>query len=234
MRKPLSQYLPDYTYLLAMASLIVFVDQATKVMVRLSIPLGGSWTPFPELIHIFRFVHWGNTGAAFGIFQNGNTVFLLLGIFVTLAIINFYPIIPRQDRWLRAALGLQLGGAIGNLIDRILHGHVTDFLSFFQFPVFNIADMAISLGVVLILVPFLPELFNEVDSHRQMRLAKEINRVHRIGEHAANKRVEEPMTFGLVEVLLADNAAMQRFSLSQDVLRIREYRRNGRRGSSRG
>ena len=234
MRKPLSQYLPDYTYLLALAGLIIFVDQATKVMVRISIPMNGSWAPFPELIRYFRIVHWGNTGAAFGIFQNGNTVFMLLGIFVTLAIINFYPIIPRQDRWLRAALGLQLGGAVGNLIDRILHTHVTDFLSFMEFPVFNVADMAISFGVVLILIPFLPEVFEELDSHRQMRLAKEINRFYRKVTRLSIKPAEEPMTLGLVEVLFAENAAVQRFSLSQDVLRIRRHHQTGRRGSSRG
>ncbi len=232
MRKPLHQYLPDYTYLLSLASFVVLLDQLTKFLVRVNLTFTDIWVPFGSLARFFRIVHWRNTGAAFGIFQNGNIIFILLGIFVTLAIINFYPVIPRHDRWLRAALALQLGGAVGNLIDRILQGHVTDFFSVMNFPVFNIADASISAGVVLILVPFLPQVFDELESSRQLRLAQQINQRNR---SSLPMKVEndEPITLGLIEVIWADAEIVQRFTLRQDVLRIRRRNLQHRKGISR-
>ena len=233
MRKPLNQYLPDYSYLAALAGLIVIVDQLTKGMVRIGLGFSQVWTPFPQLAEFFRIVHWRNTGAAFGIFQNGNAVFMVLGIFVTLAIINFYPIIPRQDHWLRAALALQLGGALGNLIDRIFQGHVTDFFSFMTFPVFNIADASISIGVVLILVPFVPQVLEEMEISRRMRTAQQLNSLFR-KTPAVKVEEEEIVTLGLIEVVWAENPKIQKFALAQDVRRIRSRMNNARRGSSRG
>lgn len=233
MRKPLNQYLPDYIYLAALAGLVVIVDQLTKAIVRVSLDFSQVWTPTPSIAQYFRIVHWRNTGAAFGIFQNGNTIFLLLGIFVTLAIINFYPIIPRHDRWLRAALALQLGGAIGNLVDRIFQGHVTDFFSFMTFPVFNIADAAISIGVVLILVPFLPQVIGEIESSRSMKAAQQLNRLFRETIRVKTDE-EEVMTLGLIEVLWADHPSVRKFSLEQDVRRIRSRMLSTRKGTSRG
>ncbi len=97
-------------------------------------------------------MHWNNSGAAFGSFQNGNSVFTVLAILVILAILYYYPRVDPGDWTLRLAMGLQLGGASGNLIDRLQMGRVTDFISIGTFPVFNLADSAISVGVVVLLL----------------------------------------------------------------------------------
>jgi signal peptidase II len=97
-------------------------------------------------------VHWYNTGAAFGIFKEGGMVFTVLAFIVIGAILYYYPQVERSDWSLRLAMSMQLGGAIGNLIDRLRIGHVTDFISVGTFPVFNIADASISLGCVVLLL----------------------------------------------------------------------------------
>jgi signal peptidase II len=97
-----------------------------------------------------RIVHWNNTGAAFGIFQSGGMVFTVVAFVVAAAIIYYYPRIPSGQLPLRLALGLQLGGAVGNLIDRLTNGTVTDFISIGSFPVFNLADASISTGVAIL------------------------------------------------------------------------------------
>jgi signal peptidase II len=99
-----------------------------------------------------RIVHWQNTGAAFGMFQSLGNVFMILSMIVSVAIIYYYPQVPRQDRLIRLAMAMLLGGAVGNLVDRLYQGYVTDFVSISEFPVFNIADACISLGVVVLFV----------------------------------------------------------------------------------
>jgi signal peptidase II len=145
--------LRKYGLLISIAGVIIFFDQWTKTWVRNNIPFGEIWAPIPGLEEYARIVHWRNTGAAFGMFQGLSVVFTVLAIVVSIAIIYYYPRIPRGDWPLRLALGLQLGGAIGNLIDRLLFsGHVTDFISVFNFAVFNIADACISLGVAVLVI----------------------------------------------------------------------------------
>ena len=136
------------------ALLIVALDQGTKWLVRLNIPAGETWLPEPLewLSPYARIVHWYNTGAAFGIFKEGGMVFTVLAFIVIGAILYYYPQVERSDWPLRLAMSMQLGGAIGNLIDRLTIGHVTDFISVGTFPVFNIADASISLGCVVLLL----------------------------------------------------------------------------------
>ena len=99
-----------------------------------------------------RIVHWSNSGAAFGSFQNGNAVFSVLAVLVILAIFYYFPRVEANDWTLRLAMGLQMGGAAGNLVDRLLLQRVTDFISIGNFPVFNIADSSISIGVAVLLL----------------------------------------------------------------------------------
>ncbi len=118
------------------------------------IPFTGSWLP-ESLAHLepwFRIIHWTNSGAAFGIFQNGNLVFLVIGILAVAFILLTYPTIGLGDWAIRLALILQLAGALGNLIDRVRFGHVIDFISILNLPVFNIADASIALGVAVLLL----------------------------------------------------------------------------------
>jgi signal peptidase II len=95
-------------------------------------------------------VHWYNTGAAFGMFKDASMILTVLAFIVIGAILFYYPQVSRDDWSLRLALSMQLGGAIGNLIDRLTIGHVTDFISVGNFPVFNVADASISVGAVVL------------------------------------------------------------------------------------
>jgi len=150
----LNRYLRDYLTLWGLAGAIIALDQWTKWLVRENLPFQGTWLPesLSWLSPYARIVHWYNSGAAFGMFQNGNMVFTILAFIVIAAILFYYPQVDVSDWSLRLAMGMQLGGATGNLIDRLLIGKVTDFVSVGTFPVFNVADASISIGVVVLLL----------------------------------------------------------------------------------
>lgn len=155
-----------YWILLLVAGIVILVDQITKSFVRANLPFGLSWTPF-EFIPFFRFVHWENTGAAFGIFQGGGVVFAVLAVIVVIIIIIYFPQIPEKFVIMRIAIAMQMGGAIGNLIDRIRFGPVLDFIAIGVFPVFNIADASITIGVAILLFSLWLEERNQKEaSHR--------------------------------------------------------------------
>lgn len=134
------------------AIVIILLDQWTKGLVRANIPQGATWLPesLLWLSPYARIVHWYNTGAAFGMFKDASMILTVLAFIVIGAILFYYPQVSQDDWSLRLALSMQLGGAIGNLIDRLTIGHVTDFISVGTFPVFNIADASISVGAVVL------------------------------------------------------------------------------------
>ncbi|MFN8383062.1 MAG: signal peptidase II [Anaerolineales bacterium] len=150
----LNSKVKDYLLLFGVASVVVAFDQWTKWLVRENIEFGGMWLPdwLQWLSPYARIVHWYNSGAAFGIFQNGNLVFTILAFIVIGAIIYYFPHVESSDWTLKVAMGLQLAGAGGNLVDRLMRGKVTDFISVGVFPVFNIADASISVGVAVLLL----------------------------------------------------------------------------------
>lgn len=143
-----------YWQIVLIAIAIVALDQWTKMLVRENIPLGGSWLPesLAWLSPYARIVHWYNTGAAFGMFKDGGMVFTVLAFIVIALILYYYPQVDKADWSLRLAMSMQLGGAAGNLIDRVTIGHVTDFISVGSFPVFNVADASITLGAGALLL----------------------------------------------------------------------------------
>ncbi len=154
MKKALRDYLP----LVLITGSIILLDQYTKSIIRSNLALQETWMPWAWLAPYARIVHWYNTGVAFGMFQNGNLIFSILAGMVSIAILFVYPRIPRQERILRVATCMMLAGALGNLIDRVTIGHVTDFISIGSFAVFNVADMSITCGVgVLVLGVWLQE-----------------------------------------------------------------------------
>ena len=150
----MNRYFKDYAFLLGLGGIVVALDQWTKWLVRTNIPFQQAWLPdfLVWLMPYARIVHWSNSGAAFGSFQSGNSVFTILAIIVIGAILYYYPRVDASDWALRLAMGLQLGGAAGNLIDRLMAGTVTDFISIGNFAVFNVADSAISVGVVVLVL----------------------------------------------------------------------------------
>lgn len=145
----------NYVPLFLTAGIVIGLDQFTKALVRANIPLGSTWLPqgWEALAPYARFVNWYNTGAAFGMFQGFGWVFTILAFIVAGLIIYYYPQVHAEDWWLRLAMGLQMGGALGNVIDRLMfEGRVTDFISVGIFPVFNIADSSITIGVLVLLL----------------------------------------------------------------------------------
>lgn len=135
---------------LVIALVVVLADQFTKYLVRTYIPLGES---IPRNA-IVRLTHVTNTGTAFGLFQNQAAVFLWLGIVaMALVLLLVFSRSPTFGNvWARLALGLELGGGIGNLIDRLRWGQVVDFVDLRVWPVFNVADASITVGVVVLAV----------------------------------------------------------------------------------
>ena len=132
------------------ALLIVVADQLVKLWIRTNLAVGESLFE----LGFFRLTHISNTGAAFGLFR-GQTFPLIVVSFVAVAILLLYAFLfyrqfPQLDRWLSwTGLGLILGGTIGNLIDRLRLGYVTDFIDFGFWPAFNVADSAIVVGVII-------------------------------------------------------------------------------------
>ena len=134
---------------LLIMAVVLILDQGTKRLVETRIPLYSYWASFPGLENLFRITHTANTGAVFGLFQGTGMFFAGLAIIVAVAILYINYTLPGKQWLLRLALGLQLGGALGNMIDRFRQGHVTDFIDIGPWYIFNVADMALVSGVIL-------------------------------------------------------------------------------------
>jgi signal peptidase II len=148
---------------LIVAGLVVALDQGSKYLVTQSLRVGGMWSPFPGPAPFFQIVYTYNTGATFGLFKDLGPVFVFIALVIVGALI-LYARRLRRDQWLMCvALGLMLGGAIGNLIDRIRLGHVIDFIDVGVGPTrwytSNLSDVSLVLGVILLGVALLREEF---------------------------------------------------------------------------
>ena len=133
------------------AAAVIVLDQATKTIIRSTMDRGDIW---PSADWPVRIKYVTNTGAAFGVLQD-QAAFLIIMAFIGLGAIYVYYRFPPFQHWIAAlAIGLMLGGALGNLIDRVLLGRVTDFIDFPRFPSFNVADSAITVGVAIILIGY--------------------------------------------------------------------------------
>ena len=145
-----------YLAYLGLALSIVILDQLSKLWIIQNVEL---YRAVP-VIEIFSIVHTRNYGAAFGFLNDAGgwqTVFFaLVSIGVSLVLLVWLKRVSRIERQLSIALSLVLGGAIGNLIDRLMYNYVVDFLLFYyerwQFPAFNVADVAISIGAFLLIL----------------------------------------------------------------------------------
>ncbi len=147
------------------ALVVIAADQFTKSQVREHLLYGEvGWSFGPAQI-----IHFTNSGAAFGILQ-GQTLFLIMMSVFGLGAIAMYYFYPPMDHWIvRIALGLQLGGALGNFIDRVRLGEVTDWIDVGGFPTFNVADACISVSIVVVLGFF---ALQEVEQNRAKRAPK--------------------------------------------------------------
>ena len=133
--------------LLSILALVIALDQLSKRLVVSSMVLGES-IPAEGLV---RLTYVTNSGGAFGIL-NGQILFLTVASFVGIAVLLlFYRTHPWPGRLVRLSLGLQLGGAVGNLIDRVRVGEVVDFIDVGPWPIFNLADSSIVIGISLLM-----------------------------------------------------------------------------------
>lgn len=123
---------------------VIIIDQLSKYYIETHMMIGMS---IPIIQDIFHITYILNPGAAFGLFEHQTIFFVAIAMSMVLGAMYFYPKIPKQYGLLRFGTGLMVGGAVGNVIDRIRTGYVVDFFDFRIWPIFNIADMGIVCGV---------------------------------------------------------------------------------------
>ena len=134
---------PLVFYLVALV--VVVADQLTKLLIQANLALGQSVPVGPICI-----TYLTNTGSLFGLFPN-QTIFLIITAAIGVAaVVVYYRYLPSKTLLVRAGLGLLLGGAVGNLTDRLRFGYVIDFIDLRVWPVFNLADSAVTVGIVLL------------------------------------------------------------------------------------
>lgn len=126
---------------------ILAFDQITKSLVRENLLIGESW---PEDWAV-QFTHVINTGAAFGILEGKSGFLVVTSVIGLAAIVFYYWFPPHNHPIVPVAFGMLLGGTLGNLIDRLRLGHVTDFVDFPHYPAFNVADSSIVISIVVLL-----------------------------------------------------------------------------------
>ncbi len=161
-----------YLFLFVISSSLIVVDQYTKFMITLHIPLSYS---INVVEGFFNLTHVRNSGVAFGIFSEQNSqlkpyLLIFVSIIAIIAILVIFHQTGKEKRMVQGGLVLVFSGAIGNLIDRILHKEVIDFIDIFfnnrHWPAFNLADACITIGVMLLAVDLLlsSKEFNSPDS----------------------------------------------------------------------
>ena len=136
---------------LIVAFLIPLLDQLTKWLIVARLSLHES---IPVVDGLLWFTRIHNSGIAFGLFPGLPRLFTVVTVFSMLVVLYFYLTVQPRTRLLALGCALILGGAVGNLIDRIQYGYVVDFINFGFWPAFNIADSSVSVGVALLLVNF--------------------------------------------------------------------------------
>jgi signal peptidase II len=135
-----------FARMLLVVGIVLALDQLTKHTIPTGIPDGASRHLLPGL----RLVHVHNNGVAFGFLAGGGTIVLVFALVALAVLIGYFAKRPERPLlWLPT--GMLIGGALGNLIDRIAHGSVTDFIKLPHWPAFNVADMSITFGVLLLL-----------------------------------------------------------------------------------
>jgi signal peptidase II len=168
-----SQRIRNWLILLGIAILTLAADRASKWLIAENLAPNQTWhPPIPLVQRVLSVTYTTNSGAAFGLFPDQGVLFAVIAIVVVVAIILYYRHIPTGYDLARLALGLQLGGALGNLIDRLRQGFVVDFidLNFWplhNWPVFNLADSAIVVGVGILAIAMLREDIKEEDQEAE-------------------------------------------------------------------
>jgi signal peptidase II len=128
----------------ALVAVVIVADRITKHIVRGHIAFTQSDT---VIAGVLRLVHYRNTGVAFDFLSGGGVIVVVITAIALIALVAYFATHPdRRGLWVPT--GLLIGGAVGNLLDRIINGYVTDFIKFPDWPAFNVADIAITVGVI--------------------------------------------------------------------------------------
>lgn len=146
----------------------IFLDQASKILVESAMRLGQSDAVVGDL---FRLTYIKNAGGAFGILLGGGWFYFLASVVAVIMILFYLRRLPARQILPRLSLAMILGGALGNLIDRLRSGVVTDFLDFgvgnTRWPVFNLADAFITVGVILFFLSMMRSQKEGTEDHTQ-------------------------------------------------------------------
>ena len=140
-----------YPVVFLTAIAIIILDQLSKFLVKINFNLNESVPVMGEIFHL-TYIH--NFGAGFGILQNQRILLVIISIAVAAFIFYYAKKVKEEETLLQLLLGFVLGGTIGNLIDRIFLGYVTDFFDFMIWPVFNIADSFVTIGIIGLVIYF--------------------------------------------------------------------------------
>lgn len=144
-------FTPGKVAFVLLAAIVFVADRVTKNMVTDNVPYG---TETPAIDHFIWITNIHNSGAAFGMAPALSLIFLVASIAVSIGLV-IYVATHRNDLLVDAVLGIILGGTVGNGFDRVMYGTVTDFIATHWWPVFNVADSAVSVGVVLLVLGYL-------------------------------------------------------------------------------
>lgn len=143
-------------------AIILMLDQFIKILVNRYMDLGSQIKIIPNFFSLF---YLKNTGAAFSILEDNTVILVIISVIIIVILDRYIKTEKNFTRLSEISLGLIMGGIFGNLIDRIIHHGVIDYLSFkifsYSFPVFNLADMAITIGVGLLLISMISDKKNE-------------------------------------------------------------------------
>lgn len=163
--------LPRLLWLITLGAgaIVLLLDRLSKLWVLDNLNLYEALAPIPTLAPYFRLFHTANTGVAFGLFRDGGMIFALMAAVAVIAMLIYSLRMDTRSPLAYLGMGLLMGGASGNLWDRLLYGHVIDFLDFrlsqtLSWPTFNVADMGIVGGVIL----FMWVIYREERQSRDM------------------------------------------------------------------
>ncbi|MDG1990031.1 MAG: signal peptidase II [Dehalococcoidia bacterium] len=132
--------------LLSIASIIIVLDQISKIIVRNNLDVGDQW---PTTWRLFHISHIQNSGGIFGSFQNMNSMLLIVSIVILIVLLTYALKLKEINHLELISIGLIIGGGVGNILDRIFIGSVTDFIDPIYYPAFNLADSSIVIGIAV-------------------------------------------------------------------------------------
>ena len=151
----MKKFVENYALLLLTVGVILLLDQVSKFLIRSQLGIWTSRGPWNILGVDLYLVHMPNTGIVMNLLQGAGLVITVFGLLVAGVIVYYFPKVSRHNRMARFGMGLMLGGILGNIIDRIFVGYITDFVLIGSMPVFNLADICVYSGVILMAISVL-------------------------------------------------------------------------------